>query len=286
MFVRNFMCPCTRVLLATFMIIVFFNLPANAEILFYDDFNDSNADGWEEIIGAPWTVIDGEYEQNLSGVNVLSRTFAGDESWSNYSLQVDMIGLAGVDKIIDFRRQLDNDSWYGFVIRSNWSGEDEILLKKHANDPTGIVAAVAQYPTQRDVWYTVRVELHDENIKLYIKERSAESFDLVMDYYDVDPVVTNGKIGFTCWTGAVGACHVRYDNVIVETPTTDEWAAAESAEASTYTQSSLSRSEGVNSLAIVLLPLVFLLVLKVLQARPRDTAYGTNRLTVRRERRS
>ncbi len=247
--------------------IMLFAASSEADIVFYDDFNDGNADGWEEIIGAPWTVVDGEYEQNLSGANLLSRTFAGDESWSNYSFQVDMIGLAGVDKIMDFRRQLDTDSWYGFVIRSDWSGQDEILLKKHVNDPTGIVAATAQYPTQRGVWYTVRVELHDENIKLYIKQRNAESFDLVMDYYDVEPVVTNGKIGFTCWTGAAGACHIRYDNVIVETPTTDEWAAAARAEASVYGASEVDRSLLFSSLAIFLVPIGLIVLLRRLSKK-------------------
>jgi hypothetical protein len=253
----------TRLLAVSF---VFLSLQASqAAVLFRDDFNDGNADGWEET-GNPWTVVGGAYDQNLSGYDLLAISTAGDEAWTNYALQVDAISLAGPQKDCVVRFQPETGSYYAATIRSEpWGNDVYVTRVLNGND---VPLSSAYYPTQTGTWYTMRVEVCNENIKVFVKEKGAADFDLLIDCHD--PSITHGRAGVAAWTGAAAVAHVRYDNVLIETLpgcTEPSWSAGTSAEASAYGPSSERKSTAVNHLCLVFIPVGATVALHLLRRR-------------------
>lgn len=58
-----------------------------AEILFQDDFNDGNADGWQQIDGS-FAVINGEYQITSSSFFNDARTVTGSLLWDDFVFEV------------------------------------------------------------------------------------------------------------------------------------------------------------------------------------------------------
>ena len=61
-------------------------------ILFQDDFEDGNADGWDELRGSWHVGADGWY-YGENGTDAYS--FAGDESWTDYTMTLQADGVPG-----------------------------------------------------------------------------------------------------------------------------------------------------------------------------------------------
>jgi hypothetical protein len=70
--------------------------PAGGDILFFDDFNDGNDNGWTRVNGT-WSVINGEYVQTSTSRE--SRSVVNDaawqSSWKNYAVEAKFMLTAG-----------------------------------------------------------------------------------------------------------------------------------------------------------------------------------------------
>ena len=64
-------------------------------ILFEDDFNDGNADGWIGYAPNDLNVVDGAYCIAHGGVSFDDQTHTGNMSWTDYVFEADVIHLAG-----------------------------------------------------------------------------------------------------------------------------------------------------------------------------------------------
>lgn len=66
-------------------------------ILFSDDFNDGNLDGWTIEFGN-WYINNGNLVGSQSGRAFGGRIDTGNSEWDNYSLELDVNGFQGIDQ--------------------------------------------------------------------------------------------------------------------------------------------------------------------------------------------
>jgi ABC-type phosphate transport system substrate-binding protein len=66
-----------------------------------------------------------------------------------------------------------------------------------------------------NVWYTVRIECLNNNIKVYISPKGSGQFTKVVDYSDTVGSSLIGSVGFNPWSGDACIYGEHYDNVLV-----------------------------------------------------------------------
>jgi hypothetical protein len=180
------------------------NSMANPYILFKDDFNDGNADGWTTYGLGTWTVNNGEYKVDMgSGSFLLGYSSAGDVNWTDYIFEVDVKADLGENKAIYFR---DNGVASYFVNIVGGYPYDHVLLGKNPD----ILFNDFYYPNTTGIWYHVKVVIISTNIKVYLNDQ------LLINYTaSGSNLITQGRISLVGWTGAGLSDVVRFDNVVV-----------------------------------------------------------------------
>ena len=171
----------------------------------FDDFNDGNYNGWQ--VSGPWDVVNGMLHCSISGQQLWPTAIVGNQSWTNYTFEVDFMATRGVDKSFRFRRAPGKD--YGMNIRSNNLGDGGLV--ELASSEKGQLILITNYDTPRNQWYHLKVILQDERIQIYVKDQAVP----VIDYYDVGTNIKAGGIDLVPYTGSYGECEIYYDNVKV-----------------------------------------------------------------------
>ena len=178
------------------------------QILFYDDFSDGNADGWNVTpVSTAWTVENGEYSVRQVGRELYTESRAGSSDWTNYVLELDAVRPEGVDLNFGFRG-------YYVTFRTGWywdGGHNYCFLQKQG---VGIIHT-KEYTIPLNVWHQYRVELTNNNIKLYVKQKSASTYNLLFDYTDNNNPILSGGINLYSWSGHAALSHIHYDNIRV-----------------------------------------------------------------------
>ena len=180
-------------------------------ILFEDNFNDGNADGWVEYGLGTWYVTNGEYHVDMGiGLNLGGQSLAGNNNWTNYIYELDVMSEDGGDQGILFRCvSVVPDCYY---VNLQGSGLNHVLLGK---PDLPYVLASADFPIIMGAWYHVKIALIGSNIKVFVNN------SLVINYTASAPyLVTHGGIGLSAYTGAYNSDKVRFDNIIVTVPYT------------------------------------------------------------------
>lgn len=198
-----------RIFLLTFFLLLFFSIfkpKVNAAVIFQDDFTSGNANQWSPVQGPNlWQVayIDGSnrYGGVVSAYSTIMDTVAGDIARSNYSIDLDMYPVRGVDKNVDFR-WVNNSNKYEVHFNSDWGG-------------TAYFGGVPNVPPVRfslenNRVYHIKVELVNKNIKFFID--GVKLFDINDPNY-----IFSGheRIGLRIGTGAVAPTEVWFDNIVV-----------------------------------------------------------------------
>ena len=207
----------TFIIFLFFLISQLFLFTQNAladTILFYDDFSDGNSDGWEEHLGldGSWRVQDNEYIGSVKYNTYGDSTYAlaGNVDWTDYTLEVKVKGLLGVDKKIKFRYK-NYGEYYELNLRSGSGYNDLVIEKISSNGWTEL----RTMENTNEVWYRIKVVLNGPNIKIYVND------GLKFDYINTNQTIFNGKIGLEVWPGAGGAVTtVAFDDVRVTSLTT------------------------------------------------------------------
>ena len=170
---------------------------------FCDDFNDGNADGWEEVNG-PWFVQDGWYGAYKTGSENNAFTYNGDFSWTDYEYSVDVNLIEGADRIVLFRTN-DVNNTYWFNIRGVVG---DILWGKTVN---GDVTIIDQLPFESylDRIYHIDIVSEQNNFEIYIDD------ELYFNSTDEDASFMNGRIGLEAHAGGIGLNRIFFDNVKV-----------------------------------------------------------------------
>ncbi len=181
--------------------------PSPSDTLFFDDFADGNDDGWQKYGGCTWTVENEEYTSSVSGTEVWCLSVAGNSDWTDYILEAEVYGDAGVDKVVAFR-VVNEDNFYAVNVRSDWMGADEVTLSRIV-DGVSTEIITTDYTSQLNTWYHIKVKVIGENIKVWVDDNQ------VIDYTDTDTPLDHGQVAVTAYSGAYGSATVRFDNVLV-----------------------------------------------------------------------
>lgn len=165
----------------------FITQPVNAspEVLFFDDFNDGVADGWNQWRGT-WHVDNSQYVASGSGN---STSIVNGLDLSDYVIEAKMrlsdaqgFYMAG----IIFRRF--SDSYYSFYLNKGSNNANLIFHDREAGGGTGwtYLASVA-YPVEANVTYALKVQVNENTFRCYVN--GAEVFAAS------DEHLTSGNVG-------------------------------------------------------------------------------------------
>ena len=176
--------------------------PAPGRVLFQDDFSDPSLPGWERDREEVWSQRAGMLRGDLPDhKQEHSLIYAGDESWTDYVVDVDVCAMRGVDKGVAVRITADKRA-VGVDLRG--PGYHDVLL--HLREwPLGKASAL----NPNGVWHHLRVEAHGRRFLVWVNGV------LAIDRADARGARPNGRIALAAYTGGVGECTVYYDNLVV-----------------------------------------------------------------------
>jgi hypothetical protein len=186
-----------------------FNLnPSPEDTIFFDDFSSKTGD-WHFEGPCTWIEENDVLWTSASGNRVFCLATTGDLSWTDYIYEVDVYGIAGVDKCIEFRVQ-DYRNHYYINLRSDWpnQGNDSLYFCKIV-DGTCVYYESVYWPSQNNTWYHLKVEILGNHFKVFVDD------NFVHEFIDGQNTFPQGKIGLGCWTGDADTCNIRFDNVLV-----------------------------------------------------------------------
>ena len=209
----------TRIFSALILCILFltlncvypFPLFAADEILFSDNFNDFNLDGWT-IERGQWfndanhgPVLWG-HEQGVNKFGEIS--INGSETWDNFSIEFDVNMQVGVDGGINFRSSPNNGYSYNLSFSSfGFNPNPEVKLHKNVNGSSSVVEQ-ENVNIQNFKFYHVKLEYNLGVIKAWVDNQE------VINFEDPNPL-PQGKISFIYYTGNLGNINVLYDNLVI-----------------------------------------------------------------------
>jgi len=176
-----------------------FHPPPSA--LLADDFSNASVDPWHPDQDGVWSIRHGMLRGDLPDEKQLhSLIYAGDASWTNYAVDLDVCGMRGVDKGIVVR-VLDKR---GLGVDLRGPGYQD--LKLHVNElPMGRVSVI----NGNGMWHHLRVEIRGSVCRVWVNG------DQVIQKKIPLKLPPAGRIALAAYTGGVGECTVYYDNVVV-----------------------------------------------------------------------
>lgn len=215
---------------AILLLLLLFSSPKKIfakDILFQDNFNDGNSNGWFETSPwGSWTVQNNSYigqAQLIQSPALPSISTIGDEKWQDYEFSVNIKSLLGIDKQILFRVNTSQNRAYILNMRSSYfNGGNDIILAKRS--PLGTEKAslllIKQFINSQNTDYKVKIQVKNTqigtNIVVYINENEE------INYLDNDNPILNGKIGLEVVPGGympgnpIGLItKISYDEVLV-----------------------------------------------------------------------
>lgn len=186
-------------------------------ILLQEDFNDNNVhDGqptsWTELNGSGnWQVINGEYigTINPSGTPAISLT--GNLDWTDYSMEVDVRSIQGVDRHILFRFTQFHVKGYSIKFRNEDLGVTGLIeLQKHGQNV--VLLTNHAFKTHIGATHRFKIAAVGNHIQVFADGNS----EPVIDYIDNNQPILSGRVGFEIEpAGIPTTTQTGYDNLVV-----------------------------------------------------------------------
>jgi hypothetical protein len=169
------------------------------ETVFSDDFNDGNADGWEEISGT-WEVDSLGYYYGFVGTSVAGKTI-----WTDILFEVDAraSSFPNIESLVFHCIDEDNFYW----IQIDHGNQECVLLLKADGEYTVLLRI--PYEQDPDQWHHLSLTVLNDSIHVDLDYGTASGY-----YIDHERPLPNGKIGLHPQWGV----RTDYDNVIVQAP--------------------------------------------------------------------
>ena len=196
-----------------FLLTLTFVTAVNGQILFQDDFNDGNANGWEEYDGI-FSVINGVYNLQSTGFCNDTRSVNGDPNWSDYEVKLDFFidadssgaHAAVLFHVIEIASGCDAGKYYQLHMFPNYVGLCEM---NYSNGYChGLVNVNYTITTQQ--WHNVLLRVEGQTASVFIDD------NFVFDYSGLSSY-TSGRIGVK----SINGYRMLYDNVTVRTLSTE-----------------------------------------------------------------
>jgi hypothetical protein len=173
-------------------------------VLFSDDFNDGNADGWEEFDGT-FRVVDGQYEVTSSSFANDARAVSGDPEWTDYRFETDFLFPSGhaamLFRVETIASGTDAGRYYQFHVFQNLAG---ICVMNFSGGNCRRVIDV-MHTTTPNVWHRARLDIRGTSVDAYIDGNHVFKYDGLTEY-------GAGRIGVKRINGPGSNL---YDNVLV-----------------------------------------------------------------------
>jgi len=140
------------------------HITSDGRTLFASDFSRGLA-GWKTVHGQ-WEIHDGILRQTSDEENV--RAFAGDPTWSDYTVTLKCRKLGGKEGFLICFGVLDDDtkSWWNI---GGWGNT------RHAIEAPGTPADPVPGTIETGRWYDVRIELQGNTIRAYLDGQLVQS---------------------------------------------------------------------------------------------------------------
>jgi hypothetical protein len=170
-------------------------------VIFSQDFSQSVAPGLQFDREGVWSVVDGHLQAVLPNERQ-KRSFAylGSEDWTDYSVDLDVCGLRGVDKGVAVRMQ----GGKAVVVDLRGPGYGDVLMYR-GYAKLGHHAA----PNPNGTWNRLRIEVLGARYRVFVNGQ------LAIDFSERHNKRPRGRIALVAYTGGAGQCEVLYDNLVV-----------------------------------------------------------------------
>jgi hypothetical protein len=170
--------------------------------LFADDFSSDTLGGWRsDSLASVWSIRGGMLRGELPDVKQAHAfLFAGDSTWTDYAVDVDVCGMRGVDKGLAMR--VRGKKGLGVDLRG---GDHQDVLLYCAQFPDGSGKAANTNGT----WRHMRVEIRGSACRVIVDDH------VVIDKHLRFKPPKSGGIVLAAYAGGAGQCTVYYDNVVV-----------------------------------------------------------------------
>ena len=157
--------------------------------------------GWKVDRDGIWSVKDGRLHAVLPDKKQTSSFVRiGSATWRNYSVDLDVCQVRGVDK--GFAVRANDDAGVGIDLRGG-DLRDVVMYRGYAQ--LGKAAA----PNRAGQWNHLRVEVSGGRYRVYVDRL------LKIDYTDRENHLPSGGIALSAYTGGTAECEVLYDNLVV-----------------------------------------------------------------------
>lgn len=210
-----------------------------ADLLFSDDFNDGNADGWVTSGAAGFEVIENQYYIYFQGERGNGKTLNGDASGSmstpDYSILCSILIQCGTEAGVIARYTGSDDWYYRMILRPNSS---RIVLQRRKDSGVSLELQSVPYSLEHGISYRIRLEVSGDSIRGRIWQGSLEDEPEFWNLEDTDQYQSNpGSFGL--FAAGVGKEKIpwssSFDDVVVTTPFPEKltqvtWASIKSAQ--------------------------------------------------------
>lgn len=169
------------------------------------------SDNFDAYFSTSWNYKDGPWivENGKARINGYGKRAMGNAIWANYTVETDVFYISGMNAGLIFRvnnpalggagnsPELGNNFYQGYFVGLRAGA---IFLGKQNYNWKELASSEGSY--KLNIWYHLKVIVHDDNIKVYIDDMDVPK----IDYTDHNPFL-NGKAGLRARN-----CDVLFDN--------------------------------------------------------------------------
>jgi hypothetical protein len=183
-------------------------MPVGAAILFFDDFDDGNANGWTPNVPAQWPVVvdsgDNAYKWDFNWTNQTGICTAGLTTWTNYRFLAEfkITELLGWSETHLYIRYTDTNNYYRLMIQDR-GGYRQFMLQKRVGGVLSNIGAGVNVTINLNVWYDLEIAVNDDTVTVFLGG--------IQLFQRTDSSHANGKIGIGAWKQ-----DILFDNIEVK----------------------------------------------------------------------
>jgi hypothetical protein len=183
--------------------------------LIYDDFSDLNLDGWVVEEDGSWSASQGDLRP-LFGCPADLQNFvisAGDSSWANIEVNVDVNPLVGNTSFyLDLRRSVGNPNYFLTFVMNSQNSQGKPFVELGRTDVGQMKTNAITVPNGQ--WARFTVKILGKRIKVFQVTNGQSS--LLLDVSDSGPAISNGGIAFRPQSMDVCDASIAFDNISVK----------------------------------------------------------------------
>jgi hypothetical protein len=200
----------STLLASCYLTVLAFTSSAQADLLFVERFPGPGLPaGWSFDTDGTWAVVSAELDQSRIGQPGHADAWAGDLSWTDYSVEAQFkfleFGSTNMEAGLGLRHDQLSTGGNFFVTRVSWRDSfwDLEVVKTLAPE----IHIPLNQSLTTDTWYTMKSQIEGDNLKVWVN-------DILYDFGNISsslfPIPSAGGIGV--WTNNA---HVRFDDVVV-----------------------------------------------------------------------